>query len=126
MSTHSREEDGEGRSGEQEKKEGVEQEQKELLTWLVRAAGSDRTAGGGIGGGGDADCLSTAVLGGSTFLLIFGGLLRFELLGMFTAFVVCLGLALQRRTNEPSNQAHFSHYIYHHGRQSHTTQTRFQ
>lgn len=112
----------------QEKKEGVEQEQKELLTWLVRAAGSDRTAGGGIGGGGGGgvDCLSAAVLGGSTFLLIFRGLLRFELLGMFTAFVVRLGLALQRRTNEPSNQAHFSHYIYHHGRHSHTTQTRFQ
>lgn len=86
----------------------VEQEQKELLTWLVRAAGSDCSAGGS-GGGGRDDCLSAAVLGGCTFLLIFRGLLCFELLGMFTAFVVCLGLALQRRTNEPSNQAHFSH-----------------
>ncbi len=86
----------------------VEQEQKELLTWLVRAAGSDCSAGGSGGGGGD-DCLSAAVLGSCTFLLIFRGLLCFELLGMFTAFVVRLGLALQRRTNEPSNQAHFSH-----------------
>lgn len=96
-----------------EKEDGtgdVEQEQKELLTWLVRAAGSDCSAGGSGGGGvGGGDCLSAAVLGGCTFLLIFRGLLCFELLGMFTAFVVCLGLALQRRTNEPSNQAHFSH-----------------
>lgn len=91
-----------------EKQDGtgdVEQEQKELLTWLVRAAGSDCSAGGSGGG----DCLSAAVLGGWTFLLIFRGLLCFELLGMFSAFVVRLGLALQRRTNEPSNQAHFSY-----------------
>lgn len=94
----------------QEKEDGtgdVEQEQKELLTWLVRAAGSDCSAGGSGGGVGGGDCLSAAVLGGCTFLLIFRGLLCFELLGMFTAFVVRLGLALQRRTNEPSNQAHF-------------------
>lgn len=49
----------------------VEQEQKELLTCLVRAAGSDCSAEGGGGGGGAGDCLSAAVLGGCTFLLIF-------------------------------------------------------
>lgn len=53
----------------------MEQVQKELLTWLVRAAGSDCSAGGSGGGGGGGDCLRAALLGGCTFLLIFRGLL---------------------------------------------------
>ena len=61
------------------------------LTCFVRA-GID-----GIGSDGGEGSLC-AVLGSDRFLLIFHGFQCFELLGMFRAFVVGLGLALQRRT----------------------------
>lgn len=61
------------------------------LTCFVRA-GID-----GIGSDGSEDSLC-AVLGSYRFLLIFHGLQCFELLGMFSAFVVGRSLALQRRT----------------------------
>jgi hypothetical protein len=75
--------------------------QDELLTWLFRAACSDSNTGGGRGGGGGYESLSSVLAGCAVVLqgLMFRGLLRFELLGMFAAFVVCIGLALQRGRN---------------------------
>lgn len=61
------------------------------LTCFVRA-GID-----GIGSDGSEGSLC-AVLGSNRFLLIFHGFQCFELLGMFSAFVVGRSLALQRRT----------------------------
>lgn len=61
------------------------------LTCFVRA-GID-----GIGSDGSEGSLC-AVLGSYRFLLIFHGFQCFELLGMFSAFVVGRSLALQRRT----------------------------
>lgn len=69
---------------------------------LFHRAGTDGM-GGGAGGG--SLC---AVLGSDRLLLGLHGFQCFELLGMLRAFVVGRSLALQRRTNELCNQAHFS------------------
>ena len=75
--------------------------QDELLTWLFRAAGSDSDTGGGRGGGGGHESLSSVLAGCAVVFqgLMFRRLLHFELLGMFAAFVVRIGLALQKGRN---------------------------
>lgn len=90
-------------AGQREEEEAHESRRWERLrlTWMVRGAVSDHSRGGGAGGMTSADRLGAVVRTSSAFLLSFRGVLRFQLLGMFAPFVVRLGLALQRRTNEP-------------------------
>ncbi len=87
---------------------------------LVRAAGSDCSAEEVVV---EEVMIVLAPLSGrlQPFLLIFRGLLCFELLGMFTAFVVCASAWLYKgeQMNHPIRLiSHTS--IYHHGLQSHT------